>query len=105
MSASGYYRKLELHGAIQEATEIALQALPKSSDESAIDLALITESSLYDGQSQPSIVVPAVLSSECIGEIHVSEDTVYQMKRLHKGETTSHSKLHLERYSEAELER
>lgn len=65
--ASGYSPKLDLHEAIQEATASALQALPKPIDkDSCIDLALITISSLYDGQSQPSIVVPAVLSSASV---------------------------------------
>jgi small ligand-binding sensory domain FIST len=59
--ASGYSPQLDLLEAIQEATNIALQALPKPEQDAAIDLALITVSSLYDGQSQPSVVVPAVL--------------------------------------------
>lgn len=64
--ASGYSPKLDLHQAIQEATEIALQALPGATEESVIDFGIITVSSLYDGQSQPSIVVPAVLKSASV---------------------------------------
>ena len=65
--ASGYSPKLDLFEAIQEATEIALQALPKATQEdSVIHFGMITVSSLYDGQSQPSIVVPAVLSSASV---------------------------------------
>ena len=64
--ASGYSPKLDLHEAIQEATEVALQALPKPTEDATIDLGFITVSSLYDGQSQPSIVVPAVLSSASV---------------------------------------
>lgn len=66
MFASGYSPQLDLLEAIQEATEIALQALPKPGEHTAIDLALITVSSLYDGQSQPSVVVPAVLRSASV---------------------------------------
>ena len=64
--ASGYSPKLDLHEALQDATEIALQALPKPKDGASIDLALVTVSSLYDGQSPPSVVVPAVLSSASV---------------------------------------
>jgi small ligand-binding sensory domain FIST len=65
--ASGYSPQLDLLVAIQEATEIALQALPKPEGKDvAIDLAVVTVSSLYDGQSQPSIVVPAVLQSAAV---------------------------------------
>ena len=64
--ASGYSPQLDLLEAIQEATNIALQALPKPEQDAAIDLALITVSSLYDGQSQPSVVVPAVLRSASV---------------------------------------
>ena len=59
-------QKLDLFEAIQEATEIAIQALPKATQDSVIDFGIITVSSLYDGQSQPSIVVPAVLSSASV---------------------------------------
>jgi hypothetical protein len=64
--ASGYSPKLDLLEAIQEATEIALQALPTPRDDVSIDLALVIVSSLYDGQSPPSVVVPAVLSSASV---------------------------------------
>jgi hypothetical protein len=51
--ALGYSPKLDLFEAIQEATEIALQALPKATQEDSveIDFGMITVSSLYDGQS------------------------------------------------------
>jgi hypothetical protein len=59
--STGFSPKSDLLEAIQEATEIALEGLPKNGVK--IDLAMVTISSLYDGQTSPSVVVPAVLSS------------------------------------------
>ena len=63
----GYSPKTDLLEAIQEAAEMAADGLPRvTSMDQKIDLAMISISSLYDGQSNavsPSMVVPAVLSS------------------------------------------
>jgi hypothetical protein len=59
--STGFSPKSDLLEAIQEATDIALEGLPKNG--AKIDLAMVTISSLYDGQTSPSVVVPAVLSS------------------------------------------
>eukprot|EP00980_Cylindrotheca_fusiformis_P012196 scaffold2962_cov126-Cylindrotheca_fusiformis.AAC.12 len=62
--ASGYSEAMTLGDAIQEAMEMALQALPKpTSGDSKIDLAIVSTSSLYDGSSSPADVVPAVLAA------------------------------------------
>ena len=61
--ATGHSQAIDLGEAIQEATKMALDALPKPSTESKIDLALISVSSLYDGNSNPSGVVPALLQA------------------------------------------
>lgn len=64
---TGYSAKADLLEALQEATDNAIQSLPKSTDpETGIDLAIITISSLYDGQTSPSVIVPAVLSSASV---------------------------------------
>jgi small ligand-binding sensory domain FIST len=63
---TGYSANPGLLEAIQEATDQALSLLPpvhSSQREAQIDLAIVSISSLYDGQASPSIVVPAVLSS------------------------------------------
>jgi hypothetical protein len=60
--ASGYSEAIKLEDAIQEAMDMALQALPKaSSPDSKIDLAIVSTSSLYDGTSSPSSIVPGIL--------------------------------------------
>lgn len=65
--ATGYSPKPDLLEAIQEATDNAVKSLPKAvSPETGISLAIVTISSLYDGQSSPSVVVPAVLSSASV---------------------------------------
>lgn len=61
--SSGYSPKADFLEAIQEATEIAMAGLPKGGPGSAIDLALVSVSSLYDGQASPATLVPAVLST------------------------------------------
>ena len=60
----GYSPKQDLLAALQEATELAIEGLPTSVID--IDLAMISVSSLYDGQSNPvspSLVVPTVLTA------------------------------------------
>jgi len=60
--SSGYSQSQDLINAITEATESALSNLPPGSgDEVQIDLGIVYVSSLYDGQTQPSSVVPCVL--------------------------------------------
>jgi hypothetical protein len=67
--ATGYSQAMELKDAIQEATDMALRALPKYEKEDSndnqkkIDLAIISISSLYDGNSSPSEVVPTILEA------------------------------------------
>jgi hypothetical protein len=63
--ASGYSQKIDLIEAIQEASDMALAALPKATPDSQIDLAIVSISSLYDGDlnSSPSDVVPAFLKA------------------------------------------
>ena len=59
--SSGYSPKADFLEAVQEATEIAMAGLPKGG--AKIDLALVSVSSLYDGQASPAILVPAVVST------------------------------------------
>jgi indole-3-glycerol phosphate synthase len=55
---------MDMKEAIREAVQIALEALPPPLDETAkIDLAVVSISSLYDGNASPSEVVPAVLEA------------------------------------------
>jgi hypothetical protein len=61
--ATGYSQAMELTEAIQEATDMALQALPVASADSKIDLCIVSVSSLYDGNVSPSIVVPTILQA------------------------------------------
>jgi hypothetical protein len=61
--SSGYSPKADFLEAIQEATEIAMAGLPKCGPGANIDLALVSVSSLYDGQASPATLVPAVLST------------------------------------------
>jgi hypothetical protein len=61
--ATGYSQQMDMAEAIRQATEMALQALPKSNENSKIDLAIISISSVYDGNTSPSTVVPAVLEA------------------------------------------
>jgi hypothetical protein len=58
--ASGYSQAVEMTVALQEAVDMALEALP-SAVLDKIDLAFVSVSSLYDGKSKPSEVVPTVL--------------------------------------------
>jgi hypothetical protein len=62
--ATGYSQQMDLIEAIQEAMTMALQALPQTSttdETNQIDLAIVSVSSLYDGNASPSIVVPTCL--------------------------------------------
>lgn len=61
--SSGYSAKADFLEAVQEATEIAMAGLPKDTPGAKIDLALVSVSSLYDGQASPAILVPAVVST------------------------------------------
>jgi len=60
--STGYSQSPDLINALTEATESALSNLPSSNGaQTRIDLGMVYVSSLYDGQSQPSSVVPCVL--------------------------------------------
>jgi len=61
--ATGYSTDDNLSEAIREATELALEALPDATPSSKIDLAVIFVSSLYDGTSSPSVIVPSFLDA------------------------------------------
>lgn len=61
--AAGYSQAINMNEALQEATEMALQALPKAKKNSKIDLAVVSVSSLYDGNASPSDVVPTVVEA------------------------------------------
>jgi hypothetical protein len=61
--ATGYSQAMDMKEAIQEATDMALQALPRPSSTTKIDLAIISVSSLYDGNTSPSEVVPTILEA------------------------------------------
>lgn len=61
MLSTGYSQALELTTALQEAVDMALEALPPKA--TTIDLAVVSVSSLYDGNSKPSDVVPTVLAA------------------------------------------
>jgi hypothetical protein len=60
--ASGYSQAIEMTTALQEAVDMALEALPSAALDK-IDLAFVSVSSLYDGNASPSDVVPTVLEA------------------------------------------
>ena len=65
---TGYSQAPELVTAIREATDMALEALPpiitdEDKTTKKIDLAIVSVSSLYDGNSSPSDVVPTLLEA------------------------------------------
>lgn len=60
--ASGYSQAIEMTTALQEAVDMALEALPLAARDK-IDLAVVSVSSLYDGNAKPSDVVPTVLQA------------------------------------------
>jgi hypothetical protein len=64
--ATGYSQALELVTALQEAVDMAMEALPPTVTN--IDLAVVSVSSLYDGNSKPSDVVPTVLQAASNGK-------------------------------------
>ena len=63
--ASGYSQNMDMKVAIEEAVQIALEALPAQNADgtSQIDLAIVSISSLYDGNASPSTVVPTILEA------------------------------------------
>lgn len=63
--ASGFSQNMDLLEAIQEASDMALSALPPANDDgsSKIDLAVVSISSLYDGSASPATVVPGFLEA------------------------------------------
>lgn len=58
--ASGYSQAIEMVTALEEAVDMALEALPSAALDK-IDLAVVSVSSLYDGNASPSEVVPTLL--------------------------------------------
>ena len=61
--ASGFSQNMDMVEAIKEAVEIAMASLPAPTETSAIDLAVVSVSSLYDGNVSPSLVVPTILAT------------------------------------------
>ena len=63
--ATGYSQAIEMTTALEEAVDMALEALPVVNGDSSaqIDLAVVSVSSLYDGNSRPSDVVPTIMEA------------------------------------------
>lgn len=61
--ASGYSQDMDMVVALKEAVDMALAALPTPDENSTIDLAIVSVSSLYDGKASPSLVVPTILNA------------------------------------------
>lgn len=61
--ASGFSQNMDMVEAIKEAVEMAMASLPAPTETSAIDLAVVSVSSLYDGNASPSLVVPTILAT------------------------------------------
>jgi hypothetical protein len=59
--SAGYSPNADLVEAVKEATKAAMEGLPHGGDK--IDLAIVSVSSLYDGQTSPAILVPTVIST------------------------------------------
>jgi len=64
--ASGFSQNMDMVEALQEAVEMALASLPPPLENSGIDLAVVSVSSLYDGNASPSLVVPTILSAASV---------------------------------------
>mmetsp|Transcript_19627 Transcript_19627/g.41311 ORF Transcript_19627/g.41311 Transcript_19627/m.41311 type:complete len:1038 (-) Transcript_19627:2563-5676(-) len=60
---SGFSQNMDMMEALQEAVEMALASLPPPLKNSGIDLAVVSVSSLYDGNASPSLVVPTILAA------------------------------------------
>jgi indole-3-glycerol phosphate synthase len=66
--AAGYSQDMDMVVALEAAVEMALAALPLPDENSKIDLAMVSVSSLYDGKASPSLVVPTILNAaSCYG--------------------------------------
>lgn len=61
--ASGFSQNMDMVEALQEAVKIALASLPPPDKNARIDLAVVSVSSLYDGNTSPSLVVPTILET------------------------------------------
>ena len=61
--ASGFSQNMDMVEALKEAVEMALASLPSPIQNGGIDLAVVSVSSLYDGNASPSLVVPTILAS------------------------------------------
>eukprot|EP00536_Pseudo-nitzschia_multiseries_P013466 jgi/Psemu1/211723/e_gw1.576.47.1 len=64
--ASGFSQNMDMVEALQEAVEMAMASLPPALENSGIDLAVVSVSSLYDGNTSPSLVVPTILSAASV---------------------------------------
>ena len=61
--ASGFSQNMGMLEALKEAVEMAMASLPPPTEGSSIDLAVVSVSSLYDGNASPSLVVPTILAT------------------------------------------
>jgi indole-3-glycerol phosphate synthase len=61
--ASGFSQNMDMVEALKEAVEMALASLPAPIENKGIDLAVVSVSSLYDGNASPSLVVPTILAT------------------------------------------
>lgn len=61
--ASGFSQNMDMIVALQEAVEMALASLPPPTQNAGIELAIVSVSSLYDGNASPSLVVPTILET------------------------------------------
>jgi indole-3-glycerol phosphate synthase len=64
--ASGYSQDMDMVVALKEAVDMALASLPAPDENSTIDLAIVSVSSLYDGKTSPSLVVPTILTAASV---------------------------------------
>lgn len=60
--ASGFSQNMDMVEALREAVDMALASLPPTPT-GGIDLAVVSVSSLYDGNASPSLVVPTILEA------------------------------------------
>lgn len=61
--ASGFSQNMDMVEALKEAVEMALTSLHPPAQNAGIDLAVVSVSSLYDGNASPSLVVPTILET------------------------------------------
>jgi len=61
--ASGFSQNMDMVEALREAVQMAMASLPPPTQNSEINLAVVSVSSLYDGNASPSLVVPTILDT------------------------------------------